>query len=61
MESNPVVYLRNINLVRDVILEKESPFKIAWDLQTRKPHFYLSEQEAQELKIEKDMELTNET
>lgn len=34
MMSNPMTSLRNIQLVRDILLDTQNPFKIAWDLQT---------------------------
>ena len=62
MRESELYGLQLIEQIRNFILHSNDfPFQVAWDLNTRKVHFYLNRFQVEQAKMPQFLELENET
>lgn len=59
--NNPIKEVQYVNYLRWYIYSHHSPYELAWDVKTRKIHFYLSKKEAARNNYLFNMFMTNES
>ena len=61
IKDDPFAELQYFNVVRSYLDSEEFPYQRAWDLRTRKLHFYMTADEAKERRQGIDIGLVNKT
>lgn len=62
MQDSMFMEITNINMVREMLNSETCPYKVAWDLKTMKPQFYVTQESIGMVPIEsmQDASVTNE-
>ena len=59
--NSPVKEIEYVNFLRSFIQGYHCPYRLAWDLNTRKVHFYITRRDAVRDKISVNVFMTNES